>query len=84
VGDERAIDLLIDCLQDAESHIIQTVHAEVQWVSQSGSQVRCAAARALGKLGNQRAREPLRACLLDADKDLQSEAAKALEKLRHE
>lgn len=83
LGDERAIDPLIACLQDQESQIL-TFYSGGSFVSPSGSQVRCAAARALGKLGNQRAREPLRACLVDADEELRGEVTSALEKLNNE
>ncbi len=64
IGDARAVDALLQCLQDA----------------QEDKDLRWAAAYALGQIGDARAVDALLPCLQDAqeDKDLRQEAAKAL------
>jgi hypothetical protein len=92
LGSERAVNLLLQCLQDADP-IVQVAAAEfVGWTRNDHAieglvtalksddvPLRWNAATALGRIGSERAIEPLRLALKDSEQPVRDCAIKALE-----
>ena len=93
IGDERAVEPLIQALKDKDSDV-REVAAEVlvkigepavepliQALKDENQFVRWGAALALGEIGDERAVEPLINALKDEDSDVRMEAAEALDQM---
>jgi HEAT repeat protein len=94
IGSERAVDLLLKCLEDAdpsvqvdavvrlgETRSERVVEPLVEVLSGGSVLLRAHAARALGRIGSEKAIEPLRLALKDGERMVRGDAIEALENI---